>query len=57
MVAGVDNLVLLDVDVNKKVHDCKDLDTASKKREKFTPGMNEFEAWMRMLDAQVLRRM
>ena len=54
MVAGVDNLVLLDDDMNKKVHECEDLDTASKKKGKLSPGMNEFEAWMRMLDAQVL---
>ncbi|XP_028391050.1 alpha-adducin-like isoform X2 [Dendronephthya gigantea] len=53
MAAGVDNLVLLDDDVLKQVYECEDLDT--KKRENITPGMHEFEAWMRMLDAQGYR--
>ena len=52
MAAGVDNLVLLSNEVVKKVHECEDCDT-KKSNAKLSPGMREFEAWMRMLDAQV----
>lgn len=51
MVAGIDNLVLLSNDVLKKVHECEDVDTKASNA-KLTFGMREFEAWMRMLDAQ-----
>ncbi len=53
MVAGVDNLVLLSKETLKKVHECEDCDTKMSNA-KLTPGMREFEAWMRMLDAQVV---
>ena len=53
MVAGIDNLVLLSNDVLKKVHECEDVDTKASNA-KLTFGMREFEAWMRMLDAQVV---
>ena len=52
MVAGVENLVMISNDVLKQVHECEDCDT--KASGKLKPGMKEFEAWMRMLDAQVL---
>lgn len=53
MVAGVDNLILLSNDVVKKVYECEEFDT-KKSNAKLTTGMREFEAWMRMLDAQVI---
>ena len=53
MAAGVDNLVLLSNEVVKKVYECEDCDS-KKSNAKLSPGMREFEAWMRMLDAQVV---
>ena len=53
MVAGVENLVLLSDEVQKKVYECEDCDTKASNA-KLTAGMREFEAWMRMLDAQVV---
>lgn len=50
MVAGVENLVYVGEDVAKQVYECENVDTA--KNAKVTVGMKEFEAWMRMLDAQ-----
>ena len=53
MSAGIDNLILLDNDVKKKVQDCVDSRAVDSKKTKLTHGQLEFEAWMRMLDAQV----
>lgn len=50
MVAGVDNLVMVPEEICKKVHECESVNTSNVK---FGIGMQEFEAWMRMLDAQV----
>jgi hypothetical protein len=53
MVAGVENLVMISNDVVKQVRECEDVDSR-KSNVKPNAGMQEFEAWMRMLDAQVL---
>ena len=53
MSAGIDNLILLDNDVKKKVEDCVSSRDVDSKKTKLTMGQLEFEAWMRMLDAQV----
>ena len=53
MVAGMDNLILLSNDVSKQVYENQDVDTKKSNETEYKIGMKEFEAWMRMLDAQV----
>ena len=53
MSAGLDNLIMLDNDVQKKVMDAAKSRATDSKKTALTVGVLEFEAWMRMLDSQV----
>lgn len=53
MAAGMDNLIILSNDVSKQVYENQDVDTKKSNATEYKIGMKEFEAWMRMLDAQV----
>lgn len=56
MSSGYDNLITLDSNIQKKVYvssETRDVETI---KTNLSCGVFEFEAWMRMLDSQVMYR-